>query len=219
MNSTQTLLISSAPLLAQGLMMTIKIWIVASLISCLIGMILGIARSQQVRSAGVANFLDALTFVLRGVPLYVQLLISYFVLPDLIGINLPVFAAATITLGCCSAAYVSQIVRSGINSIAPGQWEAGFVLGYTRLQIIWWIIIPQMMRNVFPALIAECDQLLKSTSIVSSLGVLELTRVGMNIVAREMSPLTIYLTIAVLYLLISSILNGVAALLERKVCS
>lgn len=219
MNKSYALLVSSAPLLAQGLLMTIKLFVVATLLSLCLGTILGVARCRQLRCAAIAQLLDGGTFILRGVPLYVQLLISYFVLPDLLGINLPLFAAATITLGLCSASYVSQIVRSGINSIAPGQWEASFVLGYTTLQTVWWIILPQTIRAILPALIGEFDQLLKSTSIISSLGILELTRVGMNIVAREMNPLMIYGSIAMLYLTLSSLLNGIGALLERKACS
>lgn len=216
MNTTQSLLISSAPLLMQGLIMTIKLWLIATVASLILGTILGILRCQQLRMARIASILDACTFVLRGVPLYVQLLITYFVLPDLLGINLPIFFAGTFTLGLCSAAYVSQMVRSGINAIPAGQWEAAYVLGYSTSQTVRWIIMPQVMRAILPTLVGEVDQLLKSTSIVSSIGLLELTRAGMNIVSREMNPLTIYLTIALLYLMLSSALNALGAFLERK---
>lgn len=216
MNTIQPLLVSSALLLMQGLMMTMKLWLTATVLSLCLGTLLGILRCQQLRSTGIATLLDGCTFVVRGVPIYVQLLITYFVLPDLLGINLPIFFAATLTLGLCSAAYVSQIVRSGINAIPIGQWEAAYVLGYSTAQTVRWIILPQMVRNILPALIGEFDQLLKSTSIVSSIGLLELTRVGMNIVAREMNPLTIYLAIALLYLMLSSALNALGAFLERK---
>lgn len=215
-NTTQSLLISSAPLLMQGLAMTIKLWICATGLSLSLGTLLGILRCQQLRSNGIATLLDGCTFVIRGVPIYVQLLISYFVLPDLIGINFPIFFAATLTLGLCSAAYVSQIVRGGINAIPVGQWEAAYVLGYSRSQTVRWIIVPQMIRNILPALVGEFDQLLKSTSIVSSIGLLELTRAGMNIVAREMNPLTIYLTLALLYLMLSSVLNALGVFFEKK---
>lgn len=216
MNSTQSLLVSSAPLLMQGLAMTIKLWLTATTLSLSLGTLLGILRCNQLRSTGIATLLDGCTFVIRGVPIYVQLLISYFVLPDLLGINLPIFFAATLTLGLCSAAYVSQIVRGGINAIPVGQWEAAYVLGYSTTQTVCWIILPQMVRNILPAIVGEFDQLLKSTSIVSSIGLLELTRVGMNIVAREMNPLTIYLVIALLYLVLSSALNALGAFFEQR---
>ena len=162
--------------------------------------------------------LDAITFVLRGVPFYVQLLIAYFVLPDLLGVNLSPFVTAVSSLGLCSAAFVSQMVRSGINSIPSGQWEAAAVLGYTTVQTLRYIILPQMVRNVLPAITGELDQLLKSTSIIATIGVLELTRLGMNIVAREVAPVSIYLTVAVMYLAISSGLNGVSSRIERRLC-
>ncbi len=200
----------------QGLMMTIKLWLIASVVSLILGTILGILRCQKLRIVSVASILDVCTFVLRGVPLYVQLLITYFVLPDLLRINLPIFFAGTLTLGLCSAAYVSQMVRSGINAIPAGQWEAAYVLGYSTTQTVRWIIMPQVMRAILPTLVGEVDQLLKSTSIISSIGLLELTRAGMNIVSREMNPLTIYLTIALLYLMLSSALNALGAFLERK---
>jgi ABC-type amino acid transport system permease subunit len=159
---------------------------------------------------------DVATFILRAVPLYVQLLIIYFVIPELIGINLPLLPAATLALSLCSAAYVSQIIRAGTNAIAQEQWEAAQMLAYSKIQTGYYIIAPQVIRNVMPSLIAELDQLLKSTSLASALGMLELTRAGMNIVSREMNPITIYLMVAFLYLCISAFLNGCGMLIEQR---
>jgi ABC-type amino acid transport system permease subunit len=164
----------------------------------------------------VSSVLDGITFILRGVPFYVQLLIAYFVLPNIVGINVSAFSAALLSLGLCSASYVSQIVRGGINAIPFGQWEAAKVLGCSTTDTVRYIVIPQMLKIVLPALIGECDQLLKSTSIVSAIGVLELTGAGRNIIAQEMNPLTIYTVLAIIYLIISALLALFSTWLEAK---
>lgn len=213
------MVIDASPLLLQGAIMTAQLWITATLISITIGTIWGVFRSDQLRQAWLSTILDAITFVLKGVPFYVQLLITYFVLPEIVGINLSATTAGTITLGLCSAAYLSQIIRGGINAIPLGQWEAAKVLGYTKLNTVRYIIIPQMLKAIIPSCAGELDQLLKSTAVISAIGVLELTGAAKNIIAQEMNPLTMYLTIAVIYLALSSILNLISAMLERKVCT
>ena len=214
-----TTITQSAPVLMQGMLTTITLWLIAVVLSLSIGTVLGIVRCRRGRIALLSPLLDVITFVLRGIPFYVQLLISYFLLPDLLNINLPSFAAASLSLGLCSAAYLSQIVRGGIDALPVGQWEAAQVLGYSQPQTLRYIILPQMIRNILPALGGEFDQLLKTTAVVSAIGVLDLTRAGMNIIAREMNPIMMYSIIALCYLFMSSLLNGVTALLERRLWS
>ena len=210
------LVIAYAPLLLKGAATTLLLWLVSVVCSLVAGTGVGLLLSRPLRITWVSPILNWVTFVLRAVPLYVQLLIVYFVLPELMGINLPLFCAAVVALSICSGAYVSQIVRAGTNAIAIEQWHAAQVLGYSTAQAVRFVIVPQVVRVVLPALIGELDQLLKSTSLVSTLGMLELTRAGMNIVSREMNPITIYLSVAVIYLVISLVLNGCGALLERR---
>ena len=204
------------PIFIQGALLTLAIWLASAAVSLIVGVACGILRCRQLRIAGLSVLLDAVTFILRGVPYYVQLLIAYFVLPNLIGINIPTFIIASGSLGLCSAAYVSQIVRGGLNALPVGQWEAAHVLGITAVQTVWYIILPQLVRAVLPSLIGEFDQLLKSTSILSAIGVLELTRAGMNVIAREMNPIPVYLGLAVCYLMFSAVLNGGLWLAERR---
>ncbi len=217
LSNSITMIIEAAPLLLQGSLMTLQLWLCATLISLSIGIFLGVVRSEQIRVPVLSCILDVVTFMFRGIPFYVQLLIAYFVLPELMGIDLSAPAAGVITLGLCSAAYLSQIIRGSINAIPRGQWEATQVLGYTTPAALKYVILPQIVRSVVPGCAGELDQLLKSTSVISAIGVLELTGAAKNIIAREMNPLTMYVTIAVVYLLFSSILNGVSAALERRV--
>jgi len=210
------LLGESWPLLMQGAVMTAKLWCCASFISLVVGTMWGILRCDRFRVAYVSTFLDGLTFVFRGIPFYVQLLMAYFVVPSIIGMSLSAFMASLISLGLCSAGYVSQIVRGGINAISLGQWEAAQMLGYSQWNTVRYVIMPQALRIVLPALVGECDQLLKSTSVVSAIGVLELTGAGRNIIAQEMNPLAIYTVLALLYLLMSALLALYTQWLERR---
>ncbi len=212
-------ILQSAPLLMQGAAKTTQLFLGSVLISLCVGTIWGLFRSNQLRTKWLGVTLDSITFVLRGIPFYVQLLLTYFVLPDLLGINVSATTASIGALGFCSTAYVSQIVRGGINVIPQGQWEAAGVLGYSRANTIRFIILPQTLRNVLPSLNGEFDQLLKSTSVISAIGVLELTGAARNIIAREMNPLSMYLAIAIMYLMMSSMLNLFANTLERRFTS
>jgi His/Glu/Gln/Arg/opine family amino acid ABC transporter permease subunit len=210
------LIYRSLPLLAQGAWMTFQVLIAASSISICLGMFLGVLICQRLRSNVIAPFIEVITFILRAVPFYVQLLIVYFVLPDLLNINMEAFTASILALGVCSSAYVAQVVRCGINSVPIEQWESAATLGYSTSTSVRYIIFPQMLRNVLPAITNELDALLKSTAILSSIGLLELTRMGMNIVSREMEPLAIYLTIAVFYVVISGGINIISRSIEKR---
>lgn len=206
----------SLPLLLKGLSLSLKIFVLTSLLSLSLGLIMGSLTCKRLRLRGISLAIEGLAFVLRAVPVYVQLLIAYFVLPDLLGIELEAFTAAIIALSLCSAGYTAQIVRGGLNAIPKEQWEAAYTLGYSVMESLRYIIFPQVLRTVLPALTGECDALLKSTAILASIGLLELTRMGMNIVSREMDPLPIYLAVAAFYIGISAAINIMSKNLEKR---
>lgn len=217
MENVLNLLIRSFPLLLKGTWMTLKVLSMAGALSFVLGIVLGGFLSNQLRVPFLSWMIEGLCFVYRAIPFYVQLLIVYFVLPDLCGFSLEPFTASVISLGMCSAGYIAQIVRGSMNAIPIGQWEAAFSLGFTPFQKLRYVILPQMFRQALPALCNEFDSLLKSTAVVSSIGMLELTRVGMNLVSREMEPVAIYLTVAFFYLCLSSLLNLGMRILERRI--
>lgn len=210
------LIVTYAPLLLQGIFMTIKLWIGASIVALVVGMLFGIFRCQRVRIPYITPLLDLVTVILRGVPFYVQLLMVYFILPDLLHVNISASTAGIISLGFCSAAYISQMIRGGVNAISDEQWEAAWVLGLNTPQTLYYIILPQAIRTIMPMLCGELDMILKSTAVISTLGVLELTGAGRNIIAMNMQVVTVYCTIAFLYLFFSSLLNIAFGLLERR---
>jgi His/Glu/Gln/Arg/opine family amino acid ABC transporter permease subunit len=206
----------SLPLLQQGLITTSFLWVGSLLVSGVLGLGSGYLCSKQGQLPLLSGLCNSITFVLRGVPFYVQLLMAYFVIPDLLGCRSNPLTTAIISLGICSAAYVSQTVKAGLDTIPRAQWEACQVLGYSSWQTLRWVILPQLLRSITPTLLGECDQLLKSTAIISSLGVLDLTRAGMNIISIHLNPVPVYLMLALLYLFLSTILALSGRIFARR---
>lgn len=215
-NSSLDLILRSTPLLFQGVIKTLEIFILSGVLSLVLGVIGGVITCKRYRLWGLSKALDVFTFVMRAVPFYIQLLIAYFVIPDLFNYNIKPFTAAVLSLGFCSFGYMTVLIRAAIQSVASEQWESAFLLGYTNLQTLRYIILPQALRFALPAINNELDSLLKSTAVISSIGVIELTRMGMNIVSREMEPVPIYLSIALLYLVLSTLLNRLSKYIEKR---
>ncbi|MBX9830817.1 amino acid ABC transporter permease [Candidatus Babeliales bacterium] len=205
-----------APQLIDGFLATIELSCYAISFAFVLGSLCGIALSRHLRVPFLAPILSTYIFVVRGVPFFVQLLMAYFVIPDLFGIDISPFCAAALALILCLAGYIAEIVRAGINSIPRGQWEACYVLGYTKRQALRFVIVPQMLANVWPALSNEITSGVLTSSVVSHIGVLELTKVGSNIIAREMNPMLIYSAIAGLYLLLTTTLIFASRMIERR---
>lgn len=211
-------ILNYSTLFAQGIGITLAAWLLAGTVSLCIGIVLGIISSDYVGLKRVQACIRCYTFITKGVPLYVQILIIYFALPSLLKINLSGFVAATVALALCSSGYMTEIIRSGINAIPSGQWHASFVLGYPLTVSIRRIIAPQMFRLTMPTIMGEFEQLLKSTALLATIGVTEVTRVGMNIISRELNPLPIYFTIAAIYLLFSALLHIIMFSAQRRFC-
>jgi len=205
------------PLFLQGSLVTVTAWLCAATISIFIGTILGLCTSPRLGFPVIARFVRLYAFVTKGVPAYLQILIFYFVLPSLLSISLSGFCAATLALSFCSSGYVIEIIRSGLTAIPEGQWDAAFVLGYSKRATVVRIILPQLFRMIIPALIGECEQLLKSSSLLATIGVTELTRVGMNIISRELNPLPVYCAVALIYLLFSALLTSLMVYAQQRV--
>ncbi len=205
-----------APLLLSGAGMTLFAWFCAGLLSLAVGILLGIVGCQHNASRLVSVLIGSYTFVTKGVPAYVQILIAYFVVPALLGLKVSGLVAATLALACCSSGYVTEIIRAGINALPQGQWDACFMLGYSRTQAFARIILPQAMKVSLPALLGELEQLLKSTSLLAAIGVTELTRSGMNIISRELNPIPVYGMLAVSYLIFSGILTLVITYIQQR---
>ena len=151
----------------------------------------------------------------RGVPLLVQLLLFYYLLPR-IGLDLPATPAAILAVGMCSAAYVAEIQRSALQSIPSGQTEAAEALGISPFALWRRILIPQALRLGLPSLINELILLVKVSSLASVVGIGELTRVAQNITGQTYRPLEIYITAALIYFVINFTLSQIGRYAERR---
>jgi polar amino acid transport system permease protein len=156
--------------------------------------------------------------VFRGVPLLVQLLFIYYFLAEY-GLDVPALAAAIGALGLSSGAYQAEILRGALNAVPGGQAEAAIALGFSRPAIWRRILLPQALRISLPPLINEFTLLLKASSLVSVVGIAELTRVSMNIASLTYRPLEAYLGAALFYLAINLCIAGLGNLAERRLAA
>ncbi len=209
-------MISYFYILQKGLCLTLAAWIITGICSLTLGLCLGIASCRFLATQNSEYGIRFYTFIAKGIPAYVQILIAYFVVPALFNIQIPAFIAACGALAFCSSGYVTEIVRSGINAIPQDQWLACRILGYPLFAQLKRVILPQVFKNSAPALFGEMEQLLKSTSLLATIGITELTRTGMNIISRELNPIPVYTTIACLYLMCAALLHGIMIIIERK---
>jgi len=179
------------------------------------GCLLGILGARRLGFPVLARCIQVYVFVLQGTPLYVQLLLMCYALPALWQGSINPLTAGIITIGLNSVAYIAQIVRGGVNGVPAGQWEAAYVLGYSRAAALWYIVLPQMMRTVLPALVNETISLVKETSIMGAVGIVELTKVARDSVSRTLQ-VEWYLAAALIYLAITGLLSLIANALEKR---
>jgi His/Glu/Gln/Arg/opine family amino acid ABC transporter permease subunit len=191
---------SALPLLLKGSLMTVLISGIGIAAGFFLGCIFGILDCDKLRRPWLSPILRSYVTIFRGTPLFVQLLIVYFALPDTLGIELSPISAGIITLGLNSTAYLAEVIRAGINALDPGQWEASYILGYSPFQTFRYIILPQALRNVMPAITNEFATLIKESSILMVIGVPELLKTSKDIVAHNLKPMEIYVLAALFYL-------------------
>ncbi|MFC3631126.1 amino acid ABC transporter permease [Paracoccus angustae] len=182
-----------------------------------LGLVIGtlVCAARLSRSRALRGFGAVWVSFLRGVPLLVQLLVFYYSLP-LIGVNVPAMAAAVFTVGVCASAYISEIWRGAINALPRGQAEAAVAIGMTPADVWRRVILPQAVTMSLPALINELILLVKASSLVSVVGILEITRASQAQAATTFRPLEVYLAAACIYLAINLCLAVLGRWLEHR---
>jgi polar amino acid transport system permease protein len=191
---------------------TLYISFLSTIVGIVIGLIAGIARTA--RSPILRWVSSFYVQVIRGIPLLVFLLYIYFGIGKII--NIPAYAAAVIGLGLFSGAYVAEIVRGGIQALPKGQWEAAQCIGLTYFQQMRFIILPQALRSILPALAGQFIILIKDSSLVSVIAIVDLTLVARNIVTRTFQPFEVYTFTGILYLAMTYTLSKLVGLIEKK---
>lgn len=201
----------------EGLFNTILIAIFAVIIGIVIGILVALIRNyyENNKKLGVLNFISkCYVNIIRGTPVILQLMIIYYVIFKSVDIN--ILIVGILAFGINSGAYVSEIIRSGINSIDKGQMEAGLSLGLKYGTIMKNIVLPQAIRNILPALGNEFITLLKETSVGAYIGIIELTKASDIIASRTYDYLFPLIIVALIYLLLTLSLAKLISKLERK---
>jgi polar amino acid transport system permease protein len=208
-----------------GLWRTIYISVLAQSFGILIG--LGIALMRHSKRGWLNGIAGAYIWVIRGTPLLVQLVLVYdglasvglYKFPDLFlfGIDFPgVIQAALITLAINESAYMAEIIRSGIDSVPKGQLEAALAVGMTQRSAMRWVVLPQAVRIIMPPLGNDFNAMMKTTSLLSVIGVQELFLNAQEISSTTFRTLEIFLVAALYYLILTTIWSIIQSLIERR---
>lgn len=208
------LIINYLPFLAKGAITTVTITIFSLILGLIIGLFMGMGRISK----NPLLRIPATIYVqfVRGTPMLVQIFILYFGLPSAFNINLNPYAAGILALGINSGAYIAEIVRGGIQSIDRGQMEAARSLGMSYSMAMKHVILPQAFRRILPPLGNEFIILLKDSSLVSTIALPELLFNGKLIAARTYDYFSMYIGVALIYLLLTWLASQLMSYIERR---
>ena len=187
------------PILLKGLGMTVSLSLLSLIVGVTVGLLLGVLRASGNRwlSAITGLYID----LFRGTPFLVQVFICFFILPS-IGIELSAFNAGVIALSNLSACFIGEIIASGIKAVPRGQSEAAIASGFTYSQQLRLIVMPQALRIVRPSLVGQFILLVKDSSVVSAIGIMDLTRSGWMIVQNIPNGLLVFGVVGIGYFIV-----------------
>lgn len=199
-------------MLVRGLLVTLEVTFFAVLVGTLLGILAALMKLSSVKLiSGISSIYIG---IMRGTPLVTQLLIIYFVIFGSVDIDKTI--VAIIAFGLNSGAYVAEIIRAGIQAVDKGQMEAGRSLGLSKGQTMVSIILPQAVKNILPAYVNEFVVLIKETAIVGYIALEDLTKAGDNIRARTFEAFVPLITVALIYLLLTTLLTKLFNYVERR---
>ncbi|MGX5804894.1 amino acid ABC transporter permease [Bradyrhizobium sp. Arg314] len=201
-----------APELLWGSLGTVGLALAGMLLALVIGLLGVVARSSksEITRAVVIVFVE----VVRNTPFLVQIFFIYFALP-LMGIRLNPTVTAIIALGINGGAYAIEIIRGGIESVSRGQIEAGFALGLHKADVFRLIVLKPALRAIYPSLTSQFIMLTLTTSVCTSIAAYELTSAAQRIESDTFRSFEVYFTVTAIYLVISSLMMGLFALISR----
>ena len=196
--------------------MTVVVSGISLIMATIFGLLLGITRALGNRF--FVALIGAYVAVIRGTPFVVQIFIIFFILPEW-GIQLEALPAAILSLTILGTAFICEIVAGGIKAVAKGQWEAASSSGLNLYQQLRYVIVPQSLQTVLPPLVGQYVLLIKDSSVVSVIGVMDLTRVGWVTVNRIPEGLMVFSLVGLLYFSISYPLIRLSNRLEKKMAT
>ena len=204
---------------AQGLINTINVAVVGLIIGIVIGTIIAIVRVAP-KYKLIYKILDKICSVyvtiFRGTPIVAQLLIAYYVIIPSLNVKMEALAVGMLVFGMNSGAYVSEIMRGGINSVDKGQMEAGRALGLTYSTTMLKIVVPQAIKNILPTLGNEFISLIKETSVLSFIAVYDLYKALVDVGMVKYDSMVPYIMMGLIYIVLVLIISAGIKLLERR---
>jgi len=206
-------LVNSLPFFFKGLWMTVAVSGLSLIAGTIIGFTTGILRATG--NKFLKFIIGAWVDLIRGTPFLVQIFIIFFILPG-IGIELEAFPAAVIALSNLAASFICEIVAGGILAVPSGQREAATASGLSGYQQLRYIVLPQAMRTILPPLVGQYVLLVKDSSVVSAIGVVDLTRVGWLTVQRVPEGLMVFGLVGILYFVVCYPLINLSSFLEKR---
>ena len=211
------ILIDSFPrILLPGLRMTLPLTVIAFALAMVIATVVALIQFAHVKLlTPLARFY---IWVVRGTPLLVQLFVVFYGLPKL-GVYLDAFPAAVIVFSINEGAYCAETMRGALESVPAGQLEAGYCVGMSYAQVMRRIVLPQALRAAFPPLSNSLISMVKDTSLAANITVMEMFMATQRIVARTYEPLALYLEVALIYLMFSTVLTWLQRWGERKLAA
>ena len=193
---------------------TLRLAIPAIVLGFILGIFIGLGRLAN--SPWIRIPAAVYVELFRGVPLIMVIFWFWFIIPVLLRVPLPEYGVALTAFVVFEAAYLGEIVRAGIQSVPRGQVEAATATGLTQAQTMCYVVLPQALRNMIPALVTQFIVLFKDTSLASIIGYVDLTKAAQIVNNREIRPFELYLFIAVVYWLCTYAMSRYARYLERR---
>lgn len=214
-DETVDVITASLPILLKGLQVTIYIFVIAIILGFLIGLVMALFRLAPIKILNwIAKvYVDAI----RGTPFIVQLFFIYFGVNSLHLISLNSTTAGIITVAINAGAYFAEIIRAGIQSIDKGQTEAARSIGFTGAQTLRYVVLPQAFRRMLPTITNQSIISLKDTSLLSVIGIADLTQQGQIQASATFEAFKIWLAVGVIYFIIIYLLTLLANFVERRI--
>lgn len=208
------IIVSALPMLLKGLQVTLYIFLIAILLGFLIGLVIALLRLAPLK---ILNWIaKAYVDAIRGTPFIVQLFFIYFGINSLQFISLNSTTAGIITVAINAGAYFAEIIRAGIQSIDKGQTEAARSIGFTSAQTMRYIVLPQAFRRMLPTITNQSIISLKDTSLLSVIGIADLTQQGQIQASATFEAFKIWLAVGIIYFIIIYLLTLLANFVERR---
>lgn len=199
--------------LAHGIAYTVLVTVVCSLTGLVVSLL--IASLRRLNIAGLNPAIDCYTYVFRGVPVLVLLFIVYFGLPS-VGFKVPPLMAMALSLGLVASAYLAEVFRGAFNSVDPAEILSAQAMGMTRVQVLMYIELPQMLRFSVPGMVNEFTSVLKYSPFAYTVGIPEITKQAMTLTSTTLRGVEVYLAVGILYFAIYRIcLFGVQVFSNR----